>query len=100
MSEIEIIYGCRVEYLVLDESDKLFEMGFVEQIDSVVAACTKPTITRALFSATLPDTVEELARSIMHDAVRITIGERCLQYHCWDSTFFFVKVAYLSKLWY
>lgn len=60
----------------MDESDKLFEMGFVEQIDSVVAACTNPKIIRALFSATLPDTVEELARSIMHDAVRVTIGER------------------------
>ena len=58
------------------ESDKLFEMGFVEQIDSVVAAYTNPKIIRALFSATLPDTVEELARSIMHDAVRVTIGER------------------------
>lgn len=68
--------GCRVEFLVMDESDKLFEMGFVEQIDSVVAACSNPRVTRALFSATLPDTVEELARSIMHDAVRITIGER------------------------
>lgn len=62
--------------MVLDESDKLFEMGFVEQIDSVVAACTNPKIVRTLFSATLPDTVEELARSIMHDAIRITIGER------------------------
>lgn len=66
----------KVEFLVMDESDKLFEMGFVEQIDSVVAACTNPKILRALFSATLPDTVEELARSIMHDAVRVTIGER------------------------
>ncbi|KAG0597590.1 hypothetical protein M758_12G007200 [Ceratodon purpureus] len=66
----------KVEFLVMDESDKLFEMGFVEQIDSVVAACTNPKIIRALFSATLPDTVEELARSIMHDAVRVTIGER------------------------
>jgi ATP-dependent RNA helicase DDX52/ROK1 len=60
----------------MDESDKLFEMGFVEQIDAVVASCTHPSITRSLFSATLPDSVEELARTIMHDAVRIVIGER------------------------
>lgn len=65
-----------VEYLVLDESDKLFELGFVEQIDSVVNACTNPRILRSLFSATLPDAVEELARSIMHDAVRIVVGEK------------------------
>lgn len=66
----------RVIYLVLDESDKLFELGFVEQIDSVVKACSNPAIIRSLFSATLPDSVEELARSIMHDAVRVIVGKK------------------------
>ncbi|KAL5984565.1 hypothetical protein ACLOJK_018670 [Asimina triloba] len=66
----------RVEYLVLDESDKLFELGFVEQIDSVVKACCNPSIIRSLFSATLPDSVEELARTIMHDAVRVIVGRK------------------------
>ncbi|XP_020107675.1 DEAD-box ATP-dependent RNA helicase 57-like isoform X3 [Ananas comosus] len=66
----------RVEYLVLDESDKLFELGFVEQIDSVVKACSNPSIICSLFSATLPDSVEELARSIMHDAVRVIVGRK------------------------
>lgn len=65
-----------VEHLVLDESDKLFELGFVEQIDAVVNACTNPLILRSLFSATLPDSVEELACSIMHDPVRIVVGEK------------------------
>ncbi|XP_022767394.1 DEAD-box ATP-dependent RNA helicase 57 isoform X2 [Durio zibethinus] len=64
----------RVEYLVLDESDKLFELGLIKQIDSVVKACSNPSIIRSLFSATLPDSVEELARTIMHDAVRVIIG--------------------------
>lgn len=70
-----VILG-RVDYLVLDESDKLFELGFVKQIDSVVKACSNPSIIRSLFSATLPDSVEELARSIMHDAVRVIIGRK------------------------
>lgn len=65
-----------VKYLVLDESDKLFELGFVKQIDSIVKACSNPSIVRSLFSATMPDTVEELARSIMHDAVRVVIGNK------------------------
>lgn len=66
----------RVEFLVLDESDKLFELGFVEQIDFVVKACSNPSIIRSLFSATLPDTVEDLARTLMHDAVRIIVGRK------------------------
>ncbi|KAE8703256.1 DEAD-box ATP-dependent RNA helicase 57 [Hibiscus syriacus] len=64
----------RVEYLALDESDKLFKLGLVKQIDAVVNACFNPSIIRSLFSATLPDSVEELARTIMHDVVRVIIG--------------------------
>ncbi|KDP41136.1 hypothetical protein JCGZ_03627 [Jatropha curcas] len=66
----------RVEYLVLDESDKLFELGLLKQIDTVVKACSNPSVIRSLFSATLPDFVEELARTIMHDAVRIIVGRK------------------------
>jgi ATP-dependent RNA helicase DDX52/ROK1 len=66
----------KVLYLVLDEADKLFEMGFVEQIDAVVAACDNKDVTRALFSATLPEKVEELARSVMARPIRLTVGER------------------------
>ncbi|XP_041025820.1 DEAD-box ATP-dependent RNA helicase 57 [Juglans microcarpa x Juglans regia] len=66
----------RVQYLVLDESDKLFEHGLLKQIDSVVKACSNPSIIRSMFSATLPDFVEELARTIMHDAVRVIVGRK------------------------
>lgn len=65
-----------VRFLVLDEADKLFEMGFVEQIDAAVGACTHPDIQRCLFSATLPETVEELARSVIPAPLRVTVGER------------------------
>ncbi|KAI4378744.1 hypothetical protein MLD38_016181 [Melastoma candidum] len=66
----------KVEYLVLDESDKLFELGLLKQIDSIVKACSNPSIIRSLFSATLPDFVEDLARTIMHDAVRVIVGRK------------------------
>ncbi len=45
----------KVRFLVLDEADKLFEMGFVDQIDAVVEACNHPQVQRCLFSATLPE---------------------------------------------
>ncbi|KAK9817077.1 hypothetical protein WJX72_009194 [[Myrmecia] bisecta] len=65
-----------VRYLVMDEADKLFDMNFVEQIDCIIAACTHPHVVRALFSATLPQGVEELARSVLKDPLRVTVGER------------------------
>lgn len=67
---------CRVEYLVLDESDKLFERSLLEQTDSVVKACSNPAIIRSLFSATLPGFVEDVARTVMHDAVRVIVGDK------------------------
>ncbi|CAJ1894545.1 unnamed protein product [Sphenostylis stenocarpa] len=66
----------RVEYLVLDESDKLFEPELFKQIDSVLKACSNPSIIRSLFSATLPDFVEDRARELMHDAVRVIVGRK------------------------
>ncbi|GAA0157842.1 RNA helicase [Lithospermum erythrorhizon] len=80
----------RVEFLVLDESDKLFELGLVKQVDSVVKACSNPSIVRSLFSATLPDTVEELARTIMHDAIRVIIGRKNSASECIKQKLVFV----------
>lgn len=65
-----------VETLVLDEADKLFEMGFADQIDACLAACSNDAMCRCLCSATLPETVENLARSVLRDPLRITVGER------------------------
>ena len=42
----------------------------------MIAACTHPDCVRALFSATLPEAVEGLARSVLKDPLRITVGER------------------------
>ncbi|GLT89719.1 hypothetical protein SLE2022_076940 [Rubroshorea leprosula] len=67
---------CRVEYLVLDESDKLLEPGLLKQIDSAVKACSNSSIICSLFSVTLPDFVEDLARTIMHDAVCVIVSRK------------------------
>ena len=45
----------KVEVLILDEGDKLFEEGFLEQVDTILAACNNPSLQRLLFSATLPE---------------------------------------------
>ena len=55
----------QARFLVLDEADKLFELGFMEQVDGIIAACSHKEVVRALFSATLPEKVEELARCVV-----------------------------------
>lgn len=62
--------------LVLDEADKLFDLGFTPQVDAILAQATHPSVVRAFFSATLPETVESLAKSVMPDPLRITVGRR------------------------
>ena len=64
----------RVESLVLDEADKLLELGFLEQIDEILVACTLGSLQKVLFSATLPPKVEELAKTFMNNPIRIMIG--------------------------
>lgn len=65
-----------VEYLLLDEADKLFDMNFLEDIDRVLVLCSNTNIRRHLYSATMVSGVESLARSILRNPVRITIGAR------------------------
>ncbi|DBA84948.1 TPA: hypothetical protein ACH3X2_005689 [Trebouxia sp. C0005] len=65
-----------VQFLILDEADKLFEQGFVSHIDRIILACSNPDIVRGLFSATLPEGVEELASSVLQSPLRLVVGPR------------------------
>lgn len=62
------------QFLVLDEADRLLGDGFVEQTDEIVASCSNASLVKAIFSATMPANVEDLANSIMHSPVRIIVG--------------------------
>uniref|UniRef100_A0A7S3AHJ0 RNA helicase n=1 Tax=Haptolina ericina TaxID=156174 RepID=A0A7S3AHJ0_9EUKA len=63
----------RVTYVVLDEADRMFDMGFAPQIDRIVGNC-RPDRQTMLFSATFPSAVEKLARSVLHKPVQIVVG--------------------------
>ncbi|KAJ3285141.1 RNA-dependent ATPase rok1, partial [Blyttiomyces sp. JEL0837] len=65
----------KVQHLVLDEADKLLELGFLEQMDEVFAACSSNRLQRYLFSATMPSGIESLARTFMRDPIRVIIGQ-------------------------
>ncbi|CAJ1372516.1 unnamed protein product [Effrenium voratum] len=69
--------GCNLQrctYIVLDEADRMFHMGFEYQVRSIVQNI-RPSRQTLLFSATFPPKIEKLARDILHQPVRITIGE-------------------------
>ncbi|UZJ51932.1 hypothetical protein CBS101457_001252 [Exobasidium rhododendri] len=65
-----------VRNLVLDEADRLLEEGFLEQTDAILAACTHSSLRKAMFSATLPSSIEELCKTFMIDEVRILVGAK------------------------
>ncbi len=59
-----------VEYVVLDESDRMLDMGFVSDVQTILQRTRKKRQT-ALFSATLSGAVNELAHKILHNHVEI-----------------------------
>jgi superfamily II DNA/RNA helicase len=63
----------RVELLVLDEADRMLDMGFQEEIDAIVARAPKERQT-LLFSATLAGVVGRLAARVTRNPTRIEIG--------------------------
>ncbi|KAI5083529.1 hypothetical protein GOP47_0003272 [Adiantum capillus-veneris] len=65
----------RVTYLVLDEADRMFDMGFEPQITRIVQN-TRPDRQTVLFSATFPRQVEGLARKVLNRPVEIQVGGR------------------------
>ncbi|MEE6469434.1 hypothetical protein FKM82_008621 [Ascaphus truei] len=68
-----------VEWLVVDESDKLFEdgkMGFRDQLASIFVACTSHLVKRAMFSATFAHDVEQWCKLHLDSAVSVSVGAR------------------------
>ena len=64
-----------IEYLVLDEVDRMLDMGFLPQVRRIVERCPKTRQT-LFFSATLPPEIESLTKWVLKDPEVISIGER------------------------
>jgi len=66
----------KVMYLVMDEADKMLGMGMEEQLRKIVGLATGTTRARQtlLWSATMPDSLERLARSAVLNPIIIQVG--------------------------
>ncbi len=63
----------RIEVLVLDEADRMFDMGFLPDIRKILSRLPVKRQT-LLFSATMPDDVRDLAESVLRKPVTVQIG--------------------------
>ena len=62
----------RVEFFVLDEADRMLDMGFIHDVRKVIARLPSDRQT-LLFSATMPQEIEELSRTILRSPIRVAV---------------------------
>jgi ATP-dependent RNA helicase DDX46/PRP5 len=65
----------RVTYIVLDEADRQFDMGFEPQVMKIISN-VRPDRQTVLFSATFPKQMEALARKVLKRPIEITVGNK------------------------
>ncbi|KAJ1447765.1 P-loop containing nucleoside triphosphate hydrolase protein [Pelagophyceae sp. CCMP2097] len=65
----------QVRWLVLDEADRMLDMGFVHAVKAIAKACAHPQRQVAMFSATWPAEVRQIAEDFLNpDYVRVSVG--------------------------
>ena len=71
----ESLHGGGIKVLVLDEADRMLDMGFEEAIDDIVKRISKHHQT-LLFSATYPDAIRAVSGRVQRDPVTVTVEEK------------------------
>ncbi|EJN6826524.1 DEAD/DEAH box helicase [Vibrio cidicii] len=69
------VYFEEVEILVLDEADRMLDMGFIDDINKILDRLPE-AMQHLLFSATLSNKVRDLAKSVIHNPFEISIAAK------------------------
>ena len=110
-----------VQHLVLDEADRLLDLGFADELHKVLALCPKQRQT-LLFSATFADDVQTLAQTLLQQPVRVAVEtaqehpsvihqraiavdekkrtallRQLIQHHKWERVLVFVATRYACE---
>lgn len=100
IEEGSIDLGC-ISYLVLDEADRMLDMGFIPAVRRIVAMIPRKRQT-ALFSATMPAAIQEVAREMLTKPVRVTAESGELRIDRIEQSVMYVdqtdKIDLLTKL--
>jgi ATP-dependent RNA helicase DeaD len=64
-----------IKYVILDEADEMLNMGFQEDIDSILE-CTPAHKQTWLFAATMPDAIHNITGKYMHNPFELTVGKK------------------------
>ncbi len=79
----------KVSILVLDEADRMLDMGFIRDVRKIVAACRSKRQT-LLFSATMPPAIAKLANDVLHHPVRIDVSPKTVTVERIEQRVYFV----------
>ncbi|MBS0220634.1 MAG: DEAD/DEAH box helicase [Proteobacteria bacterium] len=81
-----------VSFLVLDEADRMFDMGFIKDVRRIAASVSKERQT-LLFSATMPPDVAKLANEVLRNPERVEIAPQGRTVDRIDQRVYFVNAA-------
>ncbi len=93
----------QVEIFVLDEADRMLDMGFIHDVKKIISLLPKQKQT-LLFSATMPDEIQALIEKLLHDPARVEVTPVSSTVDTIDASLYYVDkenkrplLAYLLK---